>query len=56
MSDPIYQFSAPKPSSDEWEAVIFGDIIFIPVKGGQPNWFHRYMQRLAFGIVWGRKL
>jgi len=56
MSETIYQINMLKPASDEWEAVIFGDITFTPIKGGEPNWFHRYMQQLAFGIVWRRKL
>lgn len=37
-----------------WTAQIFGnkDVIFKPRKGSEPNRFHRFMQRLCFGVVW----
>jgi hypothetical protein len=46
-------FEAPKQS--EWEAVLLGGddgIRFRPAQGQEPNWFHRKMQQLVFGVKW----
>jgi hypothetical protein len=43
------------PKTSEWVCHVFGrdgQVEFRPAKGGEPNWFHRQMQRLAFGCVW----
>lgn len=32
-----------------------GAIVFQPVKGQEPNWFHRKMQELCFGFQWRKK-
>ena len=40
----------------EWSASLLGNrsYIFRPCEGDEPNRFHRFMQRLCFGIVWKR--
>jgi hypothetical protein len=39
------------PQLSDWRGHICG-VDYIPTKGNEPNRFHRFMQRLAFGIVW----
>jgi hypothetical protein len=29
-----------------------GAIVYQPIKGQEPNWFHRKMQELCFGFQW----
>jgi hypothetical protein len=41
------------PEKSDWQAVICG-VTYKPYKGQEPNRFHRWMQRLAFGIKWER--
>lgn len=40
-------------SPSDWQ-VRHGNMIYRPFKGDEPNWFHRWMQRLAFGFRWER--
>lgn len=43
------------PTPAGWKARVLGGanpFYVIPAEGGVPNRFHRWMQRLAFGIVW----
>lgn len=42
------------PKNSDWTAA-FAGITYTPVEGKEPNWFHRFMQRLCFGIVWSKK-
>lgn len=42
----------PPPDLSEWECHILPDVIFRPHKGKEPNRFHRFMHRLAFGFRW----
>ena len=53
---PEYHFAIPKRS--EWRCSLFGQgddgIVYQPLMGREPNWFHRWMQRLAFGFKWER--
>ena len=52
----------PLPQSDG-QCYLFGDadrpgpgaVVFIPSKGHEPNWFHRKMQELCFGIQWRKR-
>jgi hypothetical protein len=52
-----------QPERSEWTCWLMGDygksqhgaIVYNPVKGQEPNWFHRKMQELCFGFQW-RKL
>ena len=39
----------------EWNANVTGETVFSPAEGSEPNWFHRFMHRLAFGFVWRKK-
>lgn len=40
------------PEKSEWRCHLVSGVIFTPDKGNEPNRFHRWMQRLAFGIKW----
>lgn len=44
------------PQSSDWECVVISNgqwsTTFRPVKGSEPNWFHRKMQELCFGVKW----
>lgn len=39
------------PDASEWSVKSNG-IMYRPNKGDEPNAFHRFMQRLAFGFKW----
>lgn len=59
---PEYQLymSFGQPERSEWACWLMGDygkskpgaIVYQPIKGHEPNWFHRKMQELCFGIQW----
>jgi hypothetical protein len=53
------KFEAIKaPEFSEWQCHLFGHIdgiSFTPLKGLEPNWFHRKMQPLILGHVWVKK-
>jgi hypothetical protein len=49
-----HAFSIVKPEPSEWVCRITRDLTLHPNKGNEPNWFHRWMQRLAFGFKWER--
>lgn len=43
------------PEYSDWRCELFGGpfgIVWAPVKGNEPNWFHRKMQELCFGVKW----
>lgn len=48
----------PMPGPSEWQCYLSGKpgdmwcTVYRPNKGQEPNWFHRKMQELAFGIKW----
>lgn len=52
-----------QPERSEWTCWLMGDhgkskygaIVYNPVKGSEPNWFHRKMQELCFGFQWRKK-
>lgn len=46
------------PEMSDWECHIFGPqgVAITPKKGHVPNWFHRKMQELIFGVKWKRKV
>jgi hypothetical protein len=49
-----------QPERSEWRVWLMGDygksqhgaIVYQPIKGQEPNWFHRKMQELCFGFQW----
>jgi hypothetical protein len=49
-----------QPQRSEWRVWLMGDygqnqhgaIVYQPIKGQEPNWFHRKMQELCFGFQW----
>lgn len=48
------------PERSEWKVWLMGDpdcvqhgaIVYQPLKGREPNWFHRKMQKFCFGFQW----
>ena len=43
------------PPRSDWQCILFGgptSVVFTPAKGQEPNWFHRKMQELCFGVKW----
>lgn len=48
------------PERSEWTCWLMSDygksqhgaIVYNPVKGHEPKWFHRKMQELCFGFQW----
>jgi hypothetical protein len=59
----VYLSVTSIPKRSDWQCYLFGDadrpgpgaIVFTPIEGNEPNWFHRKMQRLCFGIQWRKK-
>jgi len=47
-------FAWPRIEKADWYAVICG-VQYHPEKGNVPNAFHRFMQKLAFGVKWVKK-
>jgi hypothetical protein len=52
-----YTIKQTEPSN--WQCFLLGDrktfegsVVWRPVKGSEPNWFHRKMQELCFGFKW----
>lgn len=45
----------PEPS--EWSCRLFSnsDLVWIPNKGHEPNWWVRFWSRIFFGCIWERK-
>ncbi len=53
-TDEVWTLVQP-PKESEWKCYILGDddgVVYRPREGHEPNWFHRLMQRLAFGFRW----
>ena len=40
------------PERSEWKCHLTGDTVYRPIKGKEPNKFHRLMQGLVFGFKW----
>lgn len=47
------------PEYSDWECQLFGGgadgIVWRPLKGREPNAFHRWMHRIFFACVWVRR-
>jgi hypothetical protein len=47
--------------SSEWSCYLFGNrpggpgLMYTPRKGGEPNWFVRWMMRICFDSLWVKK-
>lgn len=56
----LMHMSFGQPGRSEWKVWLMGDhgsglpgaIVYHPIKGREPNWFHRKMQELCFGFQW----
>jgi hypothetical protein len=63
MSDPIELLRiSHHPERSGWCCYLVGDpnniegsVMYRPAKGMEPNWFHRWMQSLCFGVKWVKK-
>jgi len=49
----------PEPERSEWKCYLFGNtpqdnqgIVWIPIKGQEPNWFVRWMMKVCFACTW----
>ena len=43
------------PELSDWTCYLLGrdsNVEFKPLAGQEPNWFHRKMQTLCFGVFW----
>ncbi len=49
------------PEQSEWTCYMFGNkpggvgLIYTPRKGGETNWFVRWMMRICFDCMWVKK-
>ena len=55
----LHHIDGVKFEPGEFDAILLGqsdgEFVILRVKRGQePNWFHRLMQRLCFGVRWRR--
>jgi hypothetical protein len=55
--DNFHAFKQPERS--EWHCYLFGNtpqdnqgIVWIPIKGQEPNWFVRWMMQVCFACTW----
>jgi hypothetical protein len=58
MSENEYTF-IKAPERSEWQCYMFGNtpqtncgITYRPTKGGEPNWFVRWMMKICFACTW----
>jgi hypothetical protein len=58
MSETQYTF-IKTPEQYEWQCYMFGNtpetncgIVYRPIKGGEPNWFVRWMMKICFACTW----
>ena len=56
----LYIFKQPERS--EWKCYLFGNtpqdnqgIVWIPLKGKEPNWFVRWMMKVCFACTWTKE-
>jgi hypothetical protein len=40
------------PEYSEWQVELMQGTVLRPLKGREPNAFHRFMQSICFGFVW----
>jgi len=45
-----YKINIPKDNG--WRCQIMEGVLWQPPNGNAPNWFHRKMQELFFGVKW----
>lgn len=50
----LHTFRADRPQLSNWRVHLMNGVVFTPKKNCEPNWFHRRMQELAFGVRWER--
>ena len=58
MNETQYTF-IKTPERSEWKCYMFGNtpqtncgIVYCPTKGGEPNWFVRWMMKICFACTW----
>jgi len=63
MTDDIYtvkgEYTFAQRENSQWKCYMFGNrpeindgIVFVPLKGHEPNWFVRWMMRVCFDCTW----
>jgi len=59
FSDFVPPQPAQEPERSEWKCYLFGNtpqenngIVWIPIKGQEPNWFVRWMMKVCFACTW----
>lgn len=52
----FYVHKMQSPTMSEWRCEITSTFHIIPLKGHEPNAFHRLMQRLILGFKWRKAL
>jgi hypothetical protein len=58
ITAPCGPYHLIKPTeSSEWKCYMFGStdgsgITYRPIKGGEPNWFVRWMMKICFACTW----
>lgn len=52
---PDQNFTFHLPEASKWGCWLGDTTVWYPPKGEEPNAFHRFMQRLCFGVKWKRK-
>ena len=53
-SNTIYNVNM-MPKQSDWQCHLFGSergLVYTPLEGKEPNWFHRKMQELILGFKW----
>ena len=52
----MYEFYVPEYS--KWKCYMFGNtpkgqgMVYVPLKGNEPNWFVRWMMKICFDCTW----
>lgn len=47
-----YSATISIPERSNYTVELLGNVFYTPEKNKEPNWFHRKMQELAFGVKW----
>lgn len=54
MSERTDAVEVTRPQLSNWRVHLMNGVVFTPKNNCEPNWFHRRMQELAFGVRWER--
>lgn len=54
-TDTIRRCTIQQIEYSDWQCHVSANFVLVPLKGKEPNWFHRKMQTLCFGFKWSKK-